>query len=269
MNEEMNNMKQVLKSYEDQNIKLSQNEKKLKTQLVQREKDINHLEKKILSRTAMMNQTNSHSINMSMCSQSRSKSKLNEEERKDRQTSFIKKSPIPIEKMKNQDKIEEYRRLIDKKIQDISKHKPNRSSRDNKSMCFNVSFLSKERSIDNDLSTLSKRNDELTQRLNELTFKVINNEENQNKSTMRKLSKTKKDMVFVKKKNNKIIVNKLLKKTPSDIPIVMNQSDSHPFNNFSMYTNNDNSSFSNINKYENKTKTMNKVEIKQYISSRK
>lgn len=43
-----------------------------------------------------------------------------------------------MEKLKKQNKIEEYRRLVDKKIQDIS-IKPNESSREKSKFC-NVSF---------------------------------------------------------------------------------------------------------------------------------
>ena len=48
----------MLKSYEDQNLKMSQNEKRLKAQLFQKEKEIKALESKLLANT-----TNSFYIN--------------------------------------------------------------------------------------------------------------------------------------------------------------------------------------------------------------
>lgn len=296
---EISNIKQVLKSYEDQNLKLSQNEKRLKAKLVQKEKDIQHLEKKIMSRTASSqlmncyngnsngngngncngannnngNGGNSNHYNNSLCYHSRSKSKISDDEKKEKHHSFIKKSPIPKERVKVQDKINEYHKLMDRRVY-LSKSKAMKTSRD-KSFCSNMSYLSKERSIDNDLSEITKRNKKLTQRLHDLTLKVIKNEEMKNKTPIKRIPLNKKKAVYEMKKESKIIATKLLKKSPSEIPI--NQTDimggesfdmSNNHNNEKKKNNNNNNNSNSTFLNQNGNKTINQMNYKQLLYSK-
>lgn len=243
----------------------------MKEKLINKQKEIKYLEKKLLSKTSssFLINLNKNNNNTSMCSHSRSKSKISDDEKKERQNSFIKRTPVPTEKMKVQNKIDEYKVLIDKKIQDISKNKTHRTSRD-KSSCSNVSLQSKEKTIDNDKSTLSKRNDELTQRLNNLTLKVIKNVERKSNTPLKKIPINKKSTVYNRKKENKIIASKLFKKKANnDIPIIINQSDLPCFNNINIYTNDHNdNSCSNNNNHNNHNKSLSQVNLRQYIFSK-
>ena len=135
-----------MKSFEEQIFKMNQNEKKLKVQISQKEKEIKHLESKLLNRTNLnllnnlagttntnfnsVNINSIHSNNSSICSHSRSKSKIEEEKR--RQMSLLKNSPIPIENkwLDKGKQLEEYKKLIDKKLHDITRNKNYRTYRD-------------------------------------------------------------------------------------------------------------------------------------------
>lgn len=258
---------------------MNQNEKKLKVQISQKEKEIKHLESKLLNRTNLnllnnlagttntnfngVNINSIHSNNSSICSHSRSKSKIKEEEEeKRRQMSLLKNSPIPIEN-KRLDKgkqLEEYKKLIDKKLHDITRNKNSRTYRDRSNS--NISIRSKDKSLNKSSinnSNISNIND-LSQRLNDISFKV-KNDERKNKTPFKKIpiNTTKKSFaVYMKKNHNnnssKIIVNKLIKDTSRDeIPIVINNSAIPCFNNINIFagTANTNNNINNINQINN------------------
>ena len=270
----------MLKSYEDQNLKMSQNEKRLKAQLFQKEKEIKALESKLLANTTNSFYINTKlekhqsrsrllhepslkqlSNNSSICSHSRSKSRIKDEDLKQ-----LKKTPIPIERMKVQKKIDEYRKfVIDKKIDELTRNKTlNKTFREK---THSASFISKERSVENDLSSIiSKKNDEITQRLNDITLKVVNNER-RTKTPIKKIpfSNSKfKRIMHVKKKSNKLSVGKLLRKSPSsEMPLLFNQSEIPCVNNINIYTgNNPSTNSTNQTNYNN---TCSQLNLRQFI----
>lgn len=254
---------------------MNQNEKKLKIQVSQKEKEIKHLESKLLNRTNLnllnnlagatntnfngVNINSIHSNNSSICSHSRSKSKIKEEEKR-KQMSLLKNSPIPMEN-KRIDKgkqLEEYKKLIDKKLHDITRNKNARSYRNRSNS--NISIRSKDKSLNKStINNSNISNNDLSQRLNDVSFKV-KNDERKNKTPFKKIpiNTTKKSFaVYMKKNNNnnnKIIVNKFIKDTSRDeIPIVINNSAIPCFNNINIFagTGNTNNNINNINQINN------------------
>lgn len=212
------------------------------------------------NRTNLTNDLNHYSNNSSICSHSRSKSRIYDDEPKK-----IKKTPVPVERMNVQKKIDEYRKFVlDKKILDLTRNKNLNKTYREKTQ--SISFISKEKSMENDISTIIKKNDELSQRLNDITIKVVN--ERKTKTPVKKIpinSKFKKGM-YVKKKQNKFSVGKILKKSPStDIPLLFNQSEIPCVNNINIYTGN-NPSTNSIN--QTNYNTGNQVNLRQFIFSK-
>lgn len=253
---------------------MNQNEKKLKVQISQKEKEIKHLESKLLNRTNLnllnnlagttntnfngVNINSIHSNNSSICSHSRSKSKIKDEEKR-KQMSLLKNSPIPMEN-KRIDKgkqLEEYKKLIDKKLHDITRNKNARSYRNRSNS--NISIRSKDKSLNKStINNSNISNNDLSQRLNDVSFKM-KNDERKTKTPFKKIpiNTTKKAFaVYMKKNNNnnKIIVNKFIKDTSRDeIPIVINNSAIPCFNNINIFagTGNTNNNTNNINQINN------------------
>lgn len=108
-----------------------------------------------------------HSNNTSICSHSRSKSRTKNEDKKE---ILLKKNPIPLEKMKIEKKLIEFKKTIVKKIKDTTRNKNCKTQRERTSR---ISSRSKERSLNK--SSIS--NCDLSQKINDLTTRVFFNEE--------------------------------------------------------------------------------------------
>jgi hypothetical protein len=124
---------------------------------------------------------------------------------------LVKKSTLPMERMKIQEKLQEYRKLIDKKMKDITRNKNSCKTHREKSS----KSKSKEHSIDknnksniSNISALNYINYDINKKLNEMSFKSFVKEERKNKTPIKKIpinNKTQSLINFLKKNQNKII----------------------------------------------------------------
>lgn len=245
---ELSRLHLLLSSYEEQNLKLVESVKRLKTQLVQKDKEIKSLETKIASSQtsssfysnfnnknySLLQFENSKNLssNSSMCSHSRSKSRI---------VNSHKGRSI----MKVEEKLSKYHKLLDKRLL-VTRNKSSSKSYRDKS--HNMSMISREKSIENDISAVSRKKEDLSQKLNE---------------TM----KAKKKIPFVKgkiKNFRKEGPSKLIKKSSSQAtPFVINQSNIPCVNNINIYTGTDNS-----NQSQSTTGPANQMNLRQFIFSK-
>ena len=255
-----------MKNYEEHNFRYSQNEKKLKVQIAQKEKEIKHLETKLLNRTNLnllnnlagttntnfngININSIHSNNSSMCSHSKKKTKKNEEEKRDR-AKLLKNSPLASKRIAKEKQLEEYKKLIDKRLHDITRNKNSRSFRNRSNS--NISIRSKDKSLNKSSINNSNilNNNDLSTRLNELSSR-----DKKNKTPIKKIpihtSNKKAFAVYMKKNHNKIIVNKIIKDSNGDeIPIVINNSAMPCFNNINIFAGGTNNNNTNISEQPN------------------
>lgn len=136
---ELTQLKQVLKSYEDQSLKYSETEKKFKLQMMKKEKDLKVAEQKISSlnqkieryeemvkinkslKTIKLEDESESTVNSYLTTQFNDYSHNNAEP-----SSISRKSPLPsterkIPKVNN--KLDHYKKLIDAKINEATKNK--------------------------------------------------------------------------------------------------------------------------------------------------
>ena len=190
----MNNLKEQNKTLKEEINKykiLLEKEKEMKNKEIK--KDINSIEKK---NSSNLFEKNSGNTSLS----SFSKLKISEETTK---TNSIKVNHLPIEKLKIKEKLKEYRKLNNEKMDEITRNKSNHCKTYRDRLSSNISSHSKEHSNNHDLS----------KKLIDLTIKAVKKEERKNKTPMRKIpinNKTKSLVEYLKKNKSKIIVNKII-----------------------------------------------------------
>ena len=159
--------------------------------LIQKEKEIKHLEKKLLNKNEDINKSanssysNLMNINSNNLSSIRLNLGTNNKKEKYSNISLLKKSALPIEKLKIQEKLNEHRKIINKKMNDIIR---------NKSLCNTYRNKSSSKSKDN--YTLDKINK------NNISTLISNNSNYFNKKINEISSHQKKEKKYINK--NKI-----------------------------------------------------------------
>lgn len=259
-------MKKLIKSYEEKIIEFTLKENKLKTQLIEKEKEIKKLETRIYNRKSgsfiILNKEKykeSLSSNSSICSRSCSKkNKVTDEDKKKAAKREI--SPLPFEKTQMMEKLEKYKKLIDKKISEVTR---NKSHIIRERSCASISYNQKERTMDNELSMIASKKD-LTQRINETARQGFKNELQKNTISVKKIpfpdnTFSKKGVYPKKKQTTSAYKSKLLKNNQNAIPIVINHSEVPCVNNINIYAGNSNAIIS-----DNGQKT-NQLNLRQYI----
>ena len=191
--------------------------------MIQKEKEIKRLKIKLLNKPDLNNSSTNNNrsysnfININNGGGSNNTSirlssgGLSHKEEKFTRINLIKKSTLPMEKMKIQEKLHEYRKLIDKKMKDITRNKNSCKTHREKSS----KSKSKEHSIDknnksniSNMSALNCMNYDISKKLNEMSFKSFVKEERKNKTPIKKIpinNKTQSLINFLKKNQNKII----------------------------------------------------------------
>jgi hypothetical protein len=241
------------------NKKLLEDIKRYKTLISQKDKEIKNLESKIKSNINNNNLNNNNSIENLEKKNSSSKLDKNQNTSNTKSNSgnasltsltklkiseeitkhnSIKVSHLPIEKLKLKEKLEEYRRLHEDKMNDITRNKSNHCKTYRDRLSSNISSHSKEHSLEkgnrshlSSMSGVNLNNNELNKKLIDITIKAVKKEkeERKNKTPMRKIpinNKTKSLAEYLKKSKSKIIVNKIINNNHSkgNIPVVINQS---------------------------------------------
>ena len=191
--------------------------------MIQKEKEIKRLKIKLLNKPDLNNSSTNNNrsysnfININNGGGSNNTSirlssgGLSHKEEKFTRINLIKKSTLPMEKMKIQEKLHEYRKLIDKKMKDITRNKNSCKTHREKSS----KSKSKEHSIDknnksniSNISALNYINYDISKKLNEMSFKSFVKEERKNKTPIKKIpinNKTQSLVNFLKKNQNKVI----------------------------------------------------------------
>ena len=122
---------------------------------------------------------------------------------------LVKKSTLPMERMKIQEKLQEYRKLIDKKMKDITRNKNScKTHREKSSKSKEHSLEKNNKSNISNMSALNCMNYDISKKLNEMSFKSFVKEERKNKTPIKKIpinNKTQSLINFLKKNQNKII----------------------------------------------------------------
>lgn len=130
-------MQKVLRSYEEQNYRLSQNEKILLIKLNQRDQEIQslHLSIKNKNNNSMTN-SNNKTISKATTLFSHSTPSIKSKGKKGRSNSLKTKTNIPpVQLMKVEEKINDYLKLINFKMKEVSKGKRNSKTYRAKSAC--------------------------------------------------------------------------------------------------------------------------------------
>jgi hypothetical protein len=121
---------------------------------------------------------------------------------------LIKKSILSKEKLKLQEKLDEYRKFIDKKMKDITRNKNLCRTNRNKSFSKSKDNYSIEKNNKNNMSALINNNYELNNKINVLISNKVNKEEKKIKAPFKKIficNRTQNLSDIFKKTQNKII----------------------------------------------------------------
>ena len=121
---------------------------------------------------------------------------------------LVKKSTLPMERMKIQEKLQEYRKLIDKKMKDITRNKNLCRTNRNKSFSKSKENFSLEKNNKNNISALIYKNSDLNNKINVNVTNKINKEEKKIKTPIKKIficNRTQNLSDIFKKTKNKII----------------------------------------------------------------
>ena len=167
-----------------------------------------------------------------------------------------------------QDKKKEYKKGINKKINEITKNK-NFKSNLNKSIHYKSlsNFIPKEKSIEYDMSLRYKNIEDFSQNINDVSIRIIKGDINKyktpNKSVNSNKSLISKKNKYFKKNSSKKLSSRLMKK--KNIPSIGNKIDFYT-NNINGYTVNYNSSSSSsIQNNNNKARN---ISLRQFIFSK-
>ena len=167
-----------------------------------------------------------------------------------------------------QDKKKEYKKGINKKINEITKNK-NFKSNLNKSIHYKSlsNFIPKEKSIEYDMSLRYKNIEDFSQNINDVSIRIIKGDINKyktpNKSVNSNKSLISKKNKYFKKNSSKKLSSRLMKK--KNIPSIENKIDFYT-NNINGYTVNYNSSSSSsIQNNNNKARN---ISLRQFIFSK-
>ena len=167
-----------------------------------------------------------------------------------------------------QDKKKEYKKGINKKINEITKNK-NFKSNLNKSIHYKSlsNFIPKDKSIEYDMSLRYKNIEDFSQNINDVSIRIIKGDINKyktpNKSVNSNKSLISKKNIYFKKNSSKKLSSRLMKK--KNIPSIGNKIDFYT-NNINGYTVNYNSSSSSsIQNNNNKARN---ISLRQFIFSK-
>ena len=167
-----------------------------------------------------------------------------------------------------QDKKKEYKKGINKKINEITKNK-NFKSNINKSIHYKSlsNFIPKDKSIEYDMSLRYKNIEDFSQNINDVSIRIIKGDINKyktpNKSVNSNKSLISKKNKYFKKNSSKKLSSRLMKK--KNIPSIENKIDFYT-NNINGYTVNYNSSSSSsIQNNNNKARN---ISLRQFIFSK-
>ena len=167
-----------------------------------------------------------------------------------------------------QDKKKEYKKGINKKINEITKNK-NFKSNINKSIHYKSlsNFIPKDKSIEYDMSLRYKNIEDFSQNINDVSIRIIKGDINKyktpNKSVNSNKSLISKKNIYFKKNSSKKLSSRLMKK--KNIPSIGNKIDFYT-NNINGYTVNYNSSSSSsIQNNNNKARN---ISLRQFIFSK-
>ena len=168
-----------------------------------------------------------------------------------------------------QDKKKEYKKGINKKINEITKNK-NFKSNLNKSIHYKSlsNFIPKDKSIEYDMSLRYKNIEDFSQNINDVSIRIIKGDINKyktpNKSVNSNKSLISKKNIYFKKNSSKKLSSRLMKK--KNIPSIGNKIDFYT-NNINGYTVNYNSSSSSSIQNNNNNKARN-ISLRQFIFSK-
>ena len=215
----IDDLKIEIKELEEKNKKFIQNEKKLNRIIFEKEKEIKRLEMKLLNKTSDLNQSTSNRSysnfinlnNMNNCNLSNS-IRLNSgfKEEKYTRINLIKKGMLSKEKLKLQEKLDEYRKFIDKKMKDITRNKNLCRTNRDKSFSKSKENLSLEKNNKNNSSALIYNNYDMNKKINVNITNKINKEEKKIKTPIKKIficNRTQNLSDIFKKTQNKMIGN--------------------------------------------------------------
>ena len=168
-----------------------------------------------------------------------------------------------------QDKKKEYKKGINKKINEITKNK-NFKSNINKSIHYKSlsNFIPKDKSIEYDMSLRYKNIEDFSQNINDVSIRIIKGDINKyktpNKSVNSNKSLISKKNIYFKKNSSKKLSSRLMKK--KNILFIKNKIDFNT-NNINGYTVNYNSSSSSSIQNNNNNKARN-ISLRQFIFSK-
>ena len=300
MIKELINMKKKIKIYDNQNIKLNQKIKQLKLELQIKNTELEQIENKILISKQKHNSLNiitnnqkknnyhnyktfskdnisnfsvssnnnsnkylsinsknkkrpkSQSSNSSLCSQlyNQSISRINEDKK------------VPLERLKVQEKLDEYKKIIDKKLNDTRNKNTNLLKSNHNKSCSNIT--SKEKSLEKEISVIQKKG--LSHRVTDNNLIIIKGSDKKNNvNNINKKKIINKSMIILKNSissktncNNK---GKLMKK--KDILPIENKENlsNNNFNNINISNNNISTMNNNISSKQN-------ITLRQFIFSK-
>lgn len=255
-------------------------EKKYKMQLIEKDKEIKRLESKLLARKSssfVLVEKERDKEALSSCSSissfSRTNRKSTDEKKNKNSTHDI--TPMQIQKTQIIDQLEKYRKLIDKKVSDVTRNKTY-ILRDRS--CANGSYNPKEK-MENEMSLIMPKTD-LTQRsasqkkLNENETLGANNTNANGNIIMKKIPipngnnrnytsnkmelhvKKKQPMMSIGRNNNKMISH-------NSIPILINKSEVSCNNNINIIGGN--GTYHIQQKDDCQQKNTNQLNLRQYI----
>ena len=222
-----NNYNEKIKKLENDKNKLNLNILELKNTIVEKEKKIKILENKLnlsttnyLSSFYSKDSKNNNSNNTIYFYNQSNNTSMNNNNNKSR--SYSKNTKKPSKQIYVTEKFDFYQKLIDTKLHDITRNK-------NTHLTFRERSIS---SIESDMSSIHKMNDDLTQRLNNISVKILGNEREKRSFTPNKI--------------NTINSNNNYKKINKNINLINNTNNNNLRNNHNLNKKNYLSEFTNI-----------------------
>lgn len=188
------------------NNNLIQNENELKILLNEKDKEIKHFESKLFRKNNNSNSnlishsyTNLFNINSNSTNSTYINSGVSKEKSVTR-INLMKKTSFPIEKIRRNEKLNEYKKILNKRKEIYTRNKEY-----NKSYRERTKEQSIEKNLNHNFSSLSVIN-------GNLEINIDNKEESKNKIQNKFILKNKKESLceFIKKNTNKFLVTRII-----------------------------------------------------------
>ena len=197
-----NNYNEMIKKLENEKNKLNSNILELKNIIEEKEKKIKILENKLnfsttnyLSSFYSKDSKNNNSNNTIFFYNQSNNTSMNNN---NKSRSYSKNTKKPSKQLNVSDKIDFYQKLVDKKLHDITRNKNTHLT------TFREKSIS---SIESDISSIHKMNDDLTQRLNNISIRILGNEKEKRSFTPNKINSINSNNNTYKKFNKNINLN--------------------------------------------------------------